>query len=407
MYRSLVGRVQIPGFRQGKVPRKVLEMRFGLDYFYDEVKKNLIPEAFTQALRQENLEPVRENIEDISLAKGQPLVFKVTMEVVPPVELPEYKGVKAQREIEQVDDDRVERELQNLRESHARLIPVEDRAAQIGDYVIIDYEGLNGDDKCEEASAENFFLELGSNMFPQKFEETLTGVSPGEEKEFTIDFPSDYRSNVLAGETIGFTVKVREIKVKELPDLDDDFAGEISRFDSITDLRSEIKTKLDAFAKARADMGVREKIVEQLVSISSITVPEVLVDRKIARMIESLGRTLQSEGVTIDDYLERTGGTMDSLREQYQESAVQEVKHDIVLKEIVKQENINVPHEELDQRIVEMAESTNQDVERLRSVFANTVSMAALKDDIAREKAMDFLVEHADIKDVVVKQEEE
>jgi trigger factor len=244
-------------------------------------------------------------------------------------------------------------------------------------------------------------------MFPQKFEETLTGVSPGEEKEFTIDFPSDYRSNVLAGETIGFTVKVREIKVKELPDLDDDFAGEISRFDSITDLRSEIKTKLDAFAKARADMGVREKIVEQLVSISSITVPEVLVDRKIARMIESLGRTLQSEGVTIDDYLERTGGTMDSLREQYQESAVQEVKHDIVLKEIVKQENINVPHEELDQRIVEMAESTNQDVERLRSVFANTVSMAALKDDIAREKAMDFLVEHADIKDVVVKQEEE
>jgi len=407
VYQGLVGKVAVPGFRQGKVPRKVLEMRFGLDYFFDEVKKKLIPEAFTEALKQENLEPVRENIGDISIAKGEPLIFTVTVEVIPPVELPEYKGLKVQRDIEQVDADRVERELQNLRESQARLIPVEDRPAKSGDYVIIDYAGCKNGEQCDEATAENFFLELGSGMFPDEFENTLIGVSAGEKKEFPISFPDDYRSDVLAGETIDFTVDIKELKSKELPELDDEFAGEVSRFETIATLREDITKKLEAFAKARADMGVKEKMLDQLVEGSTMTVPEVLVERKIDRMIDSLGRTLQSESVTMNEYLEQTGSTMDSLREQYNESAQADVRRDLVLREIVKRETIKVAYSEVDQRIVEMAESTNQDVERLRSVFANSVSFSVLEEEIAREKAMDFLLDHADINDVEVKQEME
>lgn len=400
-YRQVVKKVDLPGFRKGKVPRHILESRFGPEILHEDALQNLVPAAYDEAVSEAEIEPIgRPDFELVQIEEGKSLIFKATVEVLPPVELGDYKGLEAEQEEVVIDDEQVNRSLQNMQEQHARLIPVEDGTAGEGDMVVIDFQGfLEGEEEpFEGGEAENYSLELGSGSFIPGFEEQLVGSAPGDEREVKVTFPQDYRKEDLAGKDVIFKVAVKQIKRKQLPDLNDDFVKEVSEENTLEDFKLKIKEQMEKTARERAKTNLEEDLIKKAAEVSTVNIPDTLVERQLDRMMEDMDQYLNYQGLNLEKFAEMSGKTLDEMRQERKEEASGRAKSNLILDAIAKKEGFTVTESELDDKIAEIAEAHGDEAGRVRDIFQKQGRLDVLREEIKIRKAIDLLVEEAKIK---------
>lgn len=396
-YRKLVHRVNIPGFRRGKAPRRVLENFIGKAPLYDEALDFLLPQAYKHAVESTAIEPIdRPEVEVVQLEEGRPLIFKARVEVKPEVNLPEYRGMEVVKKKIPVTDADVENALKAIQERHARLVSVEDGEVVAGDLVTVDFQGYLDGEARPDLRAEGYTYEVGSGRMPEEWEKGLLGVKLGEERDIKIAYPSDHPEQQLAGEEVTFHVAVKEIKRKEVSPLDDEFARDVSEFDTLEELKEDLRSKLEEDAARRAEAEVRRQAISFVVDKSEVEIPEVLVERQIDSYIEDLKRRAEANRVYLDEYLERRGTTLEALREEFRPEAERRVKTDLVLGAIAKKEGIRVSEEEIEEKIKEMAERYRQQPEVMRKIIESQVGgLESIKDELLISKTIDLLVREA------------
>ncbi len=397
-YRKVVKKVNLPGFRKGKVPRKVLESHFGPEILHEDALEELVPPAYEQALEEAGIDPINQpEFELVQVEEGKPLLFNAVVEVLPEVELGEDEGLEVEQEEVEVDDLQVDHHLYMLREQNARLVPREEEPAKDGDLVTIDFKGFVDGEPFEGGEAEDYSLELGSHSFVPGFEEQLVGVKPGEEKEVVVKFPEDYRNEDLAGKEATFQVKMKQIKEKQLPDLDDDFVKEVSEFETLDEMKTDLKEKMLKNAEEQSKTKLEESLIEKITDASEVKLPEVLVERQIDRMMSDMENYLRQQGLGLDQFLELSGKTREELREQNRPEAEKRTKANLVLDAIAKKEGFTVDDSELDNKIAEIAEAYNDQPERIKDIIDKQGRLPSIREEIRIRKAIDLLVEKASI----------
>ncbi len=397
-YRKVVKKVNLPGFRKGKVPRKVLESHFGPEILHEDALEELVPPAYEQALEEARIDPINQpEFELVQVEAGKPLLFNAVVEVLPEVELGEYKGLEAEQEEVDIDDLQVDHQLYMLREQNARLVTREEEPAKDGDLVSIDFKGYIDGEPFEGGEAEDYSLELGSRSFVPGFEEQLVGVKTGEEKEVVVNFPEDYRNEDLAGKEATFQVKMKQIKEKQLPDLDDDFVKEVSEFETLDEMKADLKEKMLKNAEEQSKTKLEESLIEKVTDASEVKLPEVLVERQIERMMSDMENYLRQQGLGLDQFLELSGKTREELSEQNRPEAEKRTKANLVLDAIAKKEGFTVDDSELDNRIAEIAETYNDQPERIRDILEKQNRLPSIREEMRIRKAVDLLVENANI----------
>lgn len=399
-YKKVVKDVNLPGFRKGKVPRKVLEAKYGPEILYQDAVDYLLPQAYSRAIDEEGIEPINQPEIDVQqIEKGQPLVFTAEVEVKPEVKLGEYKGVKVEVEKEEVDEEKLENHIEGLRQQHARLIEVEDKETEAsdGDMVMIDFTGYVNGEPFEGGDAQDYSLEIGTNTFISGFEEQLIGMKVGEEKEVKVTFPEDYRSEDLAGEEAVFEVTLKQIKQKELPELNDDFAREISDFDTFEEFKADAFQKLKDNAEQQYKTQLETAVIEKVSENAEVEIPETLIERQLDNILQDMEQYLQYQGLNLGTFLELTGKSEDDMREEHREEAEKRVKANLVLDEIIKEEDIDVTEDELNERLQEMAEQYDDSPERIREVFEKQGRLEMMREEIRMRKVIDLLVENAEV----------
>jgi len=395
-YRKLADRVNIPGFRRGKAPRRVLEMRLGKEMLREEAFDVLVPDAYARAIREQNIEPVSQpEIEVIKFDEGAPLVFKATIITKPEVKLGQYKGLAVVRPDQQISDADVSDYLENLRQRRARLVVAEDAALQEGDLALIDFYGTIDGEPFEGGEGKSYPLEIGSGHFLPGFEDQLVGARAGEERIVNVTFPADYHVAELAGKEAVFTVKVTDVKRREIPDLDDDFARDVSEFSSLEELRADVRNKLEKNLKLQSERQFRESAVKAAVDNAMVDIPDVMVEKRIDTMIDDLDISLQSRGLTLDQYLTHTKSDRSALRDQYREAAIQSVKVDLVLEAVAKAEGLAAEPADIEAEILRMAKVYNATPDVVRKIVNAEGRKASLIESILRKKAADFIADNA------------
>ena len=398
-YRSVVQKVSLPGFRKGRVPRRVLEAHFGPAVLHQDALELLIPTAYNEAISQVDEEPIDQPQFDFdTIEPGNPFHFEATVEIMPPVELGAYKGVEVEQEESKLTEEELDEHLQSLREQHARLVAVEDgREAREGDLAMLDFQGFVDGEPFPGGEAENYSLELGSNTFIPGFEEQVAGMKPEEEKEIEVNFPEDYHEEELAGKEALFKVSLKELKEKQLPHLDDHFIKEISDFETLFDYRVDLRNRLEEAAAARAKSALEESLIEKISDASQVQLPAVLVERQIDRMLGEMDQYLRYQGLTLERFTELSGKTMEELREEKKEEAEKRTKANLVLDAVVKKEGFAVDESEIDAKINELAQSHEDEPERVREIFEKQGRIPLLKEELRIRKAIDLMVQEAKI----------
>ena len=395
-YHKLAGQVNIPGFRKGKAPRHILEMRVGKAALLDEAFEILASKAYIKALNDQNIEPVSHpKIEVVSLKEDQPLVFKVTVVAKPEITLGEYKELKIAQPVEDITEEQVLAEIKTLQNRQAKMVVMEGAALQNGDFAIIDFEGFLDGVPFEGGEGKAYPLELGSGTFIPGFEEQLIGAKAGEEKEVNVTFPDEYHSKELAGKPVVFKVKIQDVKRKELPELDDDFAKDVSKFETLEELKQDIKNKLEQTAKAKAEQEFKNGVIKQAVENSTVDVPDVMVENRISTMIDDLNVRLQIRGMEFDKYLQYINSDMDTLRQNYRTAALFNVKTDLMLDAVAKAEGMEAKPEDMEKEIAAMAESYQTKPEEVAKIIAEQGRLGSLAESVLRKKAADFIIESA------------
>lgn len=393
-YQKLANKVNIPGFRKGKVPRKVLEMRIGKEALLDEAFEIMAGPAYSQALQEQNIDPVtRPEIEVVTLQEDMPLVFKATVIAKPEVTLGQFKELQVEQPSAEVNEDEVDKQLESQRVRNAKMVVAEDAALQNGDFAIIDFAGFIDGQPFKGGEAEGYPLELGSGSFIPGFEEQLVGAKAGEAREVKVTFPAEYFVPELAGKEANFQVKINDVKRKELPELNDDFAKEVSEFNSLEELKADIKNKLEQTAIQKADRDYKNMIVKTAVDNATVDIPEVMVEKRIDNMIEDFDVNLQNRGLSLDKYLEYTKTDLAGMRDSYRESALQSVKTDMVLEAVAKAEAIEVKPEDLETEIAIMAHGYQRPVEEVRKVILEQGHVGALAESVIRKKAAQLIID--------------
>lgn len=398
-YRKLVKRINIPGFRKGKAPRWIVENYVGKPAMVQEAVDELVPEAYADAVKEQNLEPIdMPKLEIIQAEAGQPLVFKASVEVKPEVKLGQYTGLVVKKPPVEVTEEEVNARLEALRQRYAKLVTVEDRGAEMGDLVIIDFEGTADGEPVPGAKEENFPLTLGSKTLVEGFEEQLVGARPGETREIRITFPSDYRVESLRGREVLFQTKVKEIKKKELSPLDDEFAKDVSEFETLEELREDVANSLKRTKEQRANEAVKEQAIKQAVDQAEVELPEVLVERQARSLMQELEEALKVQGLDLEEYLAMNGSKREELEGRYRQRAERMVKTDLVLEAIARKENLVATDEDLDNEIKEMATSFQQEPEALKQKLDED-QLERIKFNLTLRKVVDFLVEHSQVEE--------
>ncbi|MCM0758346.1 MULTISPECIES: trigger factor [Sporomusa] len=393
-YRKLANQVNIPGFRKGKAPRKVIEMRIGKEALLDEAFEILAPEAYGKALAEQEIDPVgRPEIEVVTLAEDQPLVFKATVVKKPEVTLGQYKELAIEKTVAEVTEADIDSEIEKNRSRNAKMVVVEDAELKQGDLAIIDFKGFIDGVPFEGGEGKSYPLEIGSGSFIPGFEDQLVGAKSGEEREVKVSFPEDYFVAELAGKEAAFTVNIHDIKRKELPELDDEFAKETSEFDTLAELKADIKNRLEQAAEAKAEREFRTAAIKTAVDNASLDVPEVMIENQIDTMIQDFDINLQQRGMKLDKYLEYTKMDMAALRNNYRDSALYNVKTDLVLEAIVKAEGLTANPEEMQQEIASMAANYQTTAEEIVKVIRQTGRFQALQDSVLRKKAAQLVID--------------
>ncbi len=399
-YRSVVKGINLPGFRKGKVPRHILEARFGPEILHQDALEMLIPAAYSEAIAGVDCEPIDQPQFDFeTIEKGKPFLFQAVVEVLPDVELGEYRGVEVEQEITTVTETDLERYLESLREQHARLVPLEDKDVEIreGDLALLDFQGFIDGEPFPEGEAENYSLELGSKSFIPGFEEQVAGMKINDEKEIKVTFPVEYRKKELAGKEALFKVKLKQIKQKQLPDLDDDFVKEISEFEALPDYKDDLRTRLEKSGAEKAKTELEEMLIEKVAGSSQVELPQILVERQIDRLLDEMDQFLAYQGLNLDKFAELAGKTMEELREEKRAEAERRTRANLVLDAVVKKEGFTVDDSEIDAKIAELAESYNDQPERIKGIFEKQGRIPLMREEIRVRKAVDLLVREAKI----------
>ncbi|AJP13079.1 TPA: trigger factor [Clostridioides difficile] len=396
-YNKSRNKYNIPGFRKGKAPRIVIETQYGKGIFYNDAIEILFPEVYPEAIKELDIDPIDNpdlDIEEISKDNG--LVMVLNVEVKPEFELGNYKGIEIAKVENTVSDENVDAKLQEMVEKNARLVSVEDKALEDGDTAIIDFEGFENGVAFDGGKGENYNLVIGSNTFIPGFEEQLVGKKAGEEVEVNVTFPEEYHSQDLAGKPVVFNVKINDVKVKELSALDDEFAKDTSEFDSLDELKADVRAKLEEEAKNRADAETRNSVVEKVAENTEIEIPEVMIQHQIDNMLNELNYQLQYQGFGLQQLLEMTGRTMEELREERKEDAKKLVKSSLVLEAITKAEGIEATEEEFKAELEKMASAYNMEVEKIEASLRDA-DKEDIKGQIKIRKTIDLLVDNATI----------
>ena len=388
------GRFNIPGFRKGKVPRKIIEVNYGEEVFYEDAINLLLPEAYDNAVKELELEPVDTpdvDIEDI--VKGEPILVKVEVDVKPEVKLGDYKSIELEKIEYNVTDEAIEHELHHVQEDNARLTSV-DRPVVEGDLLTIDFAGFLGEEQFEGGTAQGYELEIGSNSFIPGFEEQLVGKNK-EEVEVNVTFPEEYHEESLAGKDVMFKVVIHDIKEKELPQLDDEFAKDVSEFDTIDEYKASIKAKLEEELKNQEKVEKDNKIVEAAIELAEFDIPNGMIETQIDNELRQFDFRLRNQGLELEKYLELTGSKIEDMREQFRDVAEKRVRADLVLEAIAQAESVEVTDEDIDKELAKMAEQYNaEDVEEFIADMRKG-DLEFLNAGISNGKVIDLLLENA------------
>ncbi len=395
-FKKVAAKVNVPGFRKGKVPRPIFEAKFGVESLYQDALDIILPEAYVQAVEETGIDPVdRPEVDVEQFGKGQVLKFKAKVVVKPEVTLGEYKGLEIEVQDAAVSEEEVDAELKRLQQRHAELAVVEEGAAENGDTVVIDFEGFVNGEAFQGGKAEKYSLELGSNSFIPGFEDQLVGLSKGEEKDVNVTFPENYQSEELKGQAAVFKVKLHEIKRKNLPELDDEFAKDVSEFDTLAEYKEDIKKRLEERKKNDQEARKETAVVEKAAANAKVDIPAPMVESELEVMIQEFERRLRSQGMTLDLYFQFSGQNVDALKDQMREDAEKRVLNNLVLEAIAAAEKIMVSDEDVDAELEKFAQSTQKPVEELRSIFAANGSLEGIKGDLTVRKTVDFLLENS------------
>lgn len=398
VYAKNVKKYSVPGFRKGKVPRAVIEKYYTEAVFYDDAINLVLPEAYEAAIKEADLEPVaRPDLDVDEIVSGKPVVFTALVTTKPEVTLGDYKGLKIEKIEHNVTDEDVANELESVRKRNARLIPVEDRAAENGDIAVIDFEGFADGVAFDGGKGEGYELELGSGSFIPGFEEQLVGKNVGEDTEVNVTFPTEYHAEDLAGKDAMFKVKIHELKKKELPELDDDFASEVSEFETLEEYKKSIKERLEKDAENKVKTETENAAVEKACENAEVDIPVAMIEAQIDNMVQDFAQRLQYQGMNLDMYMKYTGATNESFREGFREQAEKQTKTMLVLDAICKAENVDVTDEEVGDKIAEMAKMYNMELDKLNELISDA-EKENIAGDIKMNKTVDLIVNNAKIK---------
>ncbi len=397
-YRKMVQKVNVPGFRKGKTPRPIFERFIGKEAIMEEAMEAVVPEAYYQAVAETGIEPVEQPKVDVVQAEaGKPVVFKATVQVKPEVVLGQYKEVEVNKPSTEVSEEEVTQSLEKLQQRHAQLLTLEEGTIEKGDIATLDFLGKVDGVPFKGGEGSDYTLEIGSGSFIEGFEDQLIGVSIGETKDLNVTFPEKYQAEELAGKDAVFTVTVKGIKHKELADLDDEFAKDVSEFDTLEELKTDIKNKLKDAAEDRAKSQVRQDIVSKIVDSAEVDMPAPMVDTQLSDMIHNLEGRLSSQGITLENYLKFANTTMEDLKEKMQPDAVWTAKMNLVMETIAKAEDIKATDEEIKEETEKIAKYYNKDLDEFQKMIENQGQIDFIIDQIVREKTLQFLADSAKI----------
>ncbi len=394
-YNKTKNRFAIPGFRKGKASQAVIEKMYGEAVFYEDAADEAINSTYAEAMKESGLDIVsRPEITVEQIGKDQAFIYSALVAVKPEVTLGEYKGVEVEKADAAVTAEDVEAELKRVQEQNARLLTVEDRPVADGDQTVIDFEGFVDGKGFEGGKAEDYPLTIGSHSFIDTFEEQLIGKNIGEECEVNVTFPTEYHAAELAGKPAMFKVTVKEIKVKELPALDDEFASEVSEFDTLDEYKQDIEKKLQERKEKAAASQNEDRVVTKVVENASMEIPEKMIDAQVDNMLRETAQRMQSQGLSMDLYMKYTGMTADQMKDQMRPEAVKRIQTRLVLEAVVKAENIETSEEKLDEEIAKMAEAYKMEADKLKSYMTDS-DKDQMKQDLAVQAAVDLLVSEA------------
>lgn len=392
-YKKNKSKIAMPGFRKGKAPRKMIEKMYGAGIFYEDAANAIIPDAYADAAKESGLEIVAQpEIDVVQIESGKPFIFTATVAVKPEVTLGEYKGIEVEKKTAEVTDEDINAEIDRVRENNSRMITVDDRATQDGDTVIIDFDGYVDGEQFEGGKAEDYSLVLGSHTFIDNFEDQLVGKNIGDDVEVNVTFPDQYQAEELQGKPAVFKVKVKEIKVKELPEVDDEFAQDVSDFDTLAEYKEDLKKKLLESAEAAISREKEEAVITKIIENAQMDIPEPMVDTQTRQMMQEFAQRIQSQGLSLEQYMQFTGLTPQKMIEELKPQALKRIQSRLVLEAVVAAENIEATEEEVQKEIENMASMYQMEADKLKDLMGEE-EKKQISLDVAVQKAVDLVVE--------------
>ncbi len=391
-YMKEKGRISLPGFRKGKVPRKMVEKMYGAGIFYEDAANTLIQENYPQAVDESGVDIVsRPTIDVVQIETGKPFIFTAEVAVRPEVKLGAYKGIEVTKTEISVTDEEVDAAVEKERGNNARTVTVTDRPVQSGDTAVIDFEGFVDGEPFEGGKGENHSLEIGSHSFIDTFEDQLIGKNTGDEVDVSVTFPEKYQAKELAGKPALFKVKIHEIKAKELPELDDEFAQDVSEFDTLEEYKADVKKNLTEQKQNEVKRAQEDEALQKIIDASEMEIPDAMLDTQCENMLDEFAQRISQSGLSMEQYMQFSGLTPEKLKDQVRPEALTRIKSSLVLEQIAKDENIEVTDEEIDAEIAKMAGAYGMEADKLKEYMGDS-EKASMKRDISVTKAVDLVM---------------
>ena len=384
-------KISVPGFRKGKAPRKMVEKLYGAEIFYEDAANAIIPDAYAKAADESELEIVSQpKIDVVQIEAGKPFIFEAVVAVKPEVELGQYKGVEVTKADTEATDADVEEELKRVQEQNSRTVAVTDRAVKDGDNTVIDFEGFVDGVAFEGGKGTDYPLTIGSHSFIDTFEDQIIGMNIGDEKEINVTFPEEYHVDDLKGKPAMFKVSVKEIKEKQLPELNDEFAQDVSDFDTIAEYKDDLKNKIADRKSREAKAKQEDEAIAKIIEDSKMDIPDAMVDTQVNRMVEDFAQRLQQQGLSVEQYFQYTGMTADKIMEEMKPEAVKRIQSRLVLEAVVKAENIETSEEDFEAELKKMAETYKMELDQIKE-FMGDYEKKQIKEDLAIQKAIEVI----------------
>ncbi len=394
-YQKNKGKIALPGFRKGKAPRAMIEKMYGTGVFFEDAANELIPEAYETAAKESELEIVAQpEIEVTQMEKGTDFIFTATVAIKPEVTLGDYKGIEVEKKEAEVSEEEITAEIDKAREANSRLITIEDRATEDGDTVIIDFDGYVDGKQFEGGYAEDYTLVLGSHSFIDNFEDQLVGKNLGEDVEVNVTFPEEYHVDELKGKPALFKVKIKEIQKKELPELDDDFAQDVSDFDTLDEYKADVEKKILENKENQIKREQEDQIIEKIIENAQMEIPQQMIAAQTRQMTQEFAQRLQSQGLSLEQYMQFTGLTPQKMMEDLEPQALKRIQSRLVLEAVVAAENIEASDEEIDKELENMASMYQMEIDKLKELIGDD-EKKQIGMDLAVQKAVEFVVKEA------------